>query len=160
MLEGGFEADSSPSAPVTVLLVGEAPKWRAVPGRGGNGLLFCKLSVPCLVFMTSLMLSYGFNLVFCPFSVTHHMFPFQDQAESISSCTLTRFSSFWFISVRSSVMTYLVCFSALRDNMTRCFKSLLKNWKWWLVVCLCVCVPCDVQHQYQIPKCHLCEVSF
>ena len=25
MLEGGFEADSSPSAPVTVLLVGEAP---------------------------------------------------------------------------------------------------------------------------------------
>ena len=26
MLEGGFEADSSPSAPVTVLLVGEAPK--------------------------------------------------------------------------------------------------------------------------------------
>ena len=26
MLEGGFEADSSPSASVTVLLVGEAPK--------------------------------------------------------------------------------------------------------------------------------------
>ena len=26
MLEGGFEADSSPSAPVTVLIVGEAPK--------------------------------------------------------------------------------------------------------------------------------------
>ena len=26
MLEAGFEADSSPSAPVTVLLVGEAPK--------------------------------------------------------------------------------------------------------------------------------------
>ena len=81
----------------------------------------------CLVFMTSLMLSYGFNLVCCPFFVTHHMFPFQDQAESISSCTLTRFSSFWFISVRSSVMTYLVCFSALRDDITRCFKSYLKK---------------------------------
>ena len=26
MLEGGFEAGSSPSAPVTLLLVGEAPK--------------------------------------------------------------------------------------------------------------------------------------
>ena len=79
------------------------------------------------MFMTLLMFSYGFNLAFCPLFVTHHMFPFQDQAESISSCILTRFSSFWFISVRSSGMTYLVCFSALCDNITCCFKSLLKK---------------------------------